>query len=47
MANPVTRGLVLEPEQSAWSSYRSYALGERRSWNWLSGPKADESADVE
>jgi hypothetical protein len=26
--NPVKRGLVLEPEQWAWSSYRSYALGE-------------------
>jgi putative transposase len=27
--NPVKRGLVLEPEQWAWSSYRYYALGER------------------
>jgi putative transposase len=27
--NPVKRGLVLEPEQWAWSSYRWYALGER------------------
>ncbi|MGA8489203.1 MAG: hypothetical protein WB711_02200, partial [Terriglobales bacterium] len=26
--NPVTRGLVDEPEQWRWSSYRSYALGE-------------------
>jgi REP-associated tyrosine transposase len=26
--NPVTRGLVAEPEQWAWSSYRSYAFGE-------------------
>ena len=26
--NPVKRGLVFEPEQWAWSSYRSYALGE-------------------
>jgi len=26
--NPVKRGLVLEPEQWAWSSYRSYAFGE-------------------
>ena len=27
--NPVVRGLVLEPEQWDWSSYRHYALGER------------------
>ena len=26
--NPVKDGLVQEPEQWAWSSYRSYALGE-------------------
>ena len=26
--NPVTRGLVAEPEQWAWSSFRSYAYGE-------------------
>ena len=26
--NPVKRGLVLEPEQWRWSSYRWYALGE-------------------
>jgi hypothetical protein len=26
--NPVTRGLVLEPEQWRWSSYRYYAYGE-------------------
>jgi REP-associated tyrosine transposase len=26
--NPVKEGLVREPEQWAWSSYRSYALGE-------------------
>jgi len=26
--NPVKRGLVQEPEQWKWSSYRSYALGE-------------------
>ncbi|HTA23803.1 MAG TPA: transposase [Terriglobales bacterium] len=26
--NPVKRGLVMEPEQWAWSSYRSYAFGE-------------------
>ncbi len=27
--NPVRRGLVDEPEQWRWSSYRSYAFGER------------------
>jgi|SRR5579863_3414410 len=27
--NPVVRGLVLEPEQWNWSSYRHYAVGER------------------
>jgi hypothetical protein len=27
--NPVKRGLVLEPEQWEWSSYRCYALGEK------------------
>jgi hypothetical protein len=27
--NPVKRGLVLEPEQWAWSSYRHYAYEER------------------
>jgi hypothetical protein len=26
--NPVKRGLVLEPEQGKWSSYRSYAYDE-------------------
>ena len=26
--NPVKRGLVLEPEQWEWSSYRSYAFEE-------------------
>jgi len=26
--NPVTRGLVAEPEQWAWSGFRSYAYGE-------------------
>jgi len=26
--NPVKRGLVLEPEQWEWSSYRSYACEE-------------------
>ena len=26
--NPVKRGLVLEPEQWEWSSYRAYAFGE-------------------
>ena len=28
--NPVKRGLVLEPQQWDWSSYRHYAEGERR-----------------
>jgi len=27
--NPVKRGLVLEPQQWAWSSYRRYTDGER------------------
>lgn len=27
--NPVQRGLVVEPEQWAWSSFRSYYYGER------------------
>ena len=27
--NPVKRGLVLEPDQWAWSSFRRYARGER------------------
>ena len=27
--NPVKRGLVLEPEQWAWSSFRWYQRGER------------------
>ena len=27
--NPVKRGLVLEPQQWEWSSYRYYALGEK------------------
>ena len=26
--NPVVRGLVNEPEQWSWSSYRRYAFGE-------------------
>jgi putative transposase len=26
--NPVTRGLVVEPEQWRWSSFRSHAFGE-------------------
>jgi putative transposase len=26
--NPVKRGLVLEPEQWAWSSFRHYATGQ-------------------
>ena len=27
--NPVSRGLVAEPEQWRWSSYRQYACGEQ------------------
>lgn len=27
--NPVKRGLVAEPEQWAWSSFRAYAYGEK------------------
>jgi putative transposase len=27
--NPVKRGLVPDPEQWAWSSFRHYAYGER------------------
>jgi putative transposase len=27
--NPVVRGLVLEPEEWAWSSFRHYAYQER------------------
>jgi hypothetical protein len=27
--NPVKRGLVLEPDQWPWSSFRYYAYGER------------------
>jgi len=26
--NPVTRGLVLEPDQWRWSGFRDYALGQ-------------------
>ena len=29
--NPVMRGLVQEPDQWPWSSFRSYAYGEARS----------------
>ena len=37
--NPVVRGLVEEPEQWRWSSYRSYAYGEAglvrvNDWSW-------------
>jgi putative transposase len=37
--NPVVRGLVQEPEQWVWSSYRSYAFGEAglvgiNDWRW-------------
>ena len=27
--NPVKRGLVMHPEQWAWSSFRAYAYGEK------------------
>jgi putative transposase len=30
--NPVKRGLVLQPELWAWSSYRGYAYGEAPCW---------------
>ncbi|MGC2473951.1 MAG: transposase [Candidatus Sulfotelmatobacter sp.] len=39
--NPVKRGLVLEPEQWAWSSYRSYALGEEGVVKLNQWPKAE------
>jgi putative transposase len=37
--NPVVRGLVTEPDQWPWSSYRSYAYGEAglvriNDWSW-------------
>ena len=37
--NPVVRGLVEEPDQWQWSSYRSYAFGEDgpvriNDWSW-------------
>ena len=38
--NPVKRGLVLEPEQWAWSSYRGYALGEEGIVKLNQWPKA-------
>jgi putative transposase len=38
--NPVKRGLVLEPEQWAWSSYRSYAYGEPGAVKINARPKA-------
>ena len=38
--NPAKRGLVLEPEQWAWSSYRGYALGEEGIVKLNQWPKA-------
>lgn len=44
--NPVQRGLVLEPEQWEWSSFRSYYYGK----NWGSprlsvvGPEDEDQA---
>ena len=38
--NPVKRGLVVEPEQWAWSSYRGYALGEEGVVKLNQWPKA-------
>jgi hypothetical protein len=38
--NPVRRGLVLEPEQWPWSSYRSYAFGEEGMVKINQWPKA-------
>ena len=38
--NPVSRGLVQEPEQWPWSSYRSYALAEEGIVQLNQWPKA-------
>ena len=38
--NPVRRGLVMEPEQWPWSSYRSYAFGEEGMVKINQWPKA-------
>jgi putative transposase len=38
--NPVVRGLVLEPEQWQWSSYRSYAYQEEGRVKINQWPKA-------
>lgn len=38
--NPVKRGLVLEPEQWEWSSYRSYGFGEEGMVKINQWPKA-------
>ena len=38
--NPVRQGLVLEPEQWPWSSYRSYAFGEEGMVKINEWPKA-------
>jgi REP element-mobilizing transposase RayT len=37
--NPVARGLVQEPEQWPWSSYRSYASGKRARCESTSGAR--------
>ena len=39
--NPVKGGLVQEPEQWPWSSYRSYAYGEKGSVTVNQWPKAE------
>jgi hypothetical protein len=38
--NPVKRGLLLEPEQWQWSSYRSYAYQEEGRVKINQRPKA-------
>jgi len=46
--NPVARGLVLEPEQWPWSSYRSYAFEEEgaRGANQSVGQGQDQNRDA-
>jgi putative transposase len=41
--NPVTRGLVLAPEEWAWSSYRYYLTGKRGTVSIATGWSADGS----
>ena len=41
--NPVTRGLVLTPEEWAWSSYRYYLTGEEGTVSIATGWTADGS----